>query len=207
MDQKLTEKQLHAFRFIKSCLVQKGKSPSVREVMKELHYGSPNSAAYVIESLINLGLLQRREDKRLQLTQDFEREVINERTVPVPLVGSVSCGTPVLAKENINAIIPVSEKLAKPPHRYFLLRAQGDSMNLTGIDDGDLVLIKQQQVANNGDVVVALIDDEATIKKFYTKKGMVILKPNSTNAVHQPIILTKDLQVQGVVVSSFPNID
>lgn len=200
--EKLNEKQLRAFRFIRNCLVHAGKSPSVRDVMKELEYSSPNSAVFVIESLIKIGLLQRRKDKKLQLARDLILDQKDERTVEVPLVGLVPCGTAVMSEENIEARIPVSEKLARPPHKYFLLRASGDSMDLAGINDGDLVLVRQQPTAENGENVVALIDGESTIKEFRRERDVVLLKPMSTKSEHKTIIVTSDFLVQGVVVAS-----
>ena len=107
-------------------------------------------------------------------------------------------------EENVEAEIPISVKLIKPNQKYFLLRASGDSMNEAGINDGDLVLIKQQQTANNKDLVVALIDDEATIKELNKSDNMIVLKPKSNNNIHQPIILTSDFRVQGVVETVIP---
>ena len=121
------------------------------------------------------------------------------QTVKVPLLGEVACGTPIFAEENIEAFIPVSDKLIKSSYRYFILRASGDSMDDAGINDGDLVLIRQQQIAKNGDKVVALIDDEATIKEFQNNGNMIVLKPRSKNSKHQPIVLTTDFRIQGVV--------
>ncbi|MCX8094522.1 MAG: transcriptional repressor LexA [Candidatus Goldbacteria bacterium] len=129
-----------------------------------------------------------------------------EQTVQVPVVGKASCGKPILAEENIESTIPVSTKIARPPYKYFFLRAKGDSMNLAGINDGDLVLVRQQQTAQNKDIVVALIDDEATIKEYNIMDDKVILKPKSDNPVHKPIIVTRDLKIQGIVVSTISNI-
>ncbi|MBU4348190.1 repressor LexA, partial [Patescibacteria group bacterium] len=95
---------------------------------------------------------------------------------------------------------------AKPPYKYFMLRAVGDSMNKARINDGDLVLVRQQMTANNGDIVVALIDDEATIKKLRLHKDHVILEPDSTNSEHCPIVLERDFRIQGIVVRSMPGI-
>lgn len=96
--------------------------------------------------------------------------------------------------------------MAKPGNTYFLLRAIGTSMNKAGINDGDLLLVKQQPAAENGDKVVALINNDATVKRFYLdhEKGIVILKPDSTYKKHQPIILSDDFIVQGVVVAVLP---
>lgn len=123
----------------------------------------------------------------------------SEITKKVPLLGTVTCGSPIFAEENVEAQISVSVKLIKPNNKYFLLRASGDSMNDTGINDGDLVLIRQQQTAQNGDTVVALIDDEATIKEFHHNGNVIVLKPRSKSNKYQPIILTSDFRIQGVV--------
>nr|WP_291869587.1 transcriptional repressor LexA [Maribacter sp.] len=120
-------------------------------------------------------------------------------TVEIPLVGSVSCGLPIFAEENIEAQIPVSTKLIRKSNNYFLLRAFGDSMNKKGINGGDLLLIKQQQVAENKDLVLALVDDDATVKEFIDNGDTIVLKPHSTNPKHQPIILTNDFRIQGIV--------
>jgi len=199
--EKLSEKQSQAYKYIRNSLIHEGKSPSVRDVMKELGYNSPNSAALVIESLIEFGLLRRRKDKKLQLARDLQLEMVGVRTREIPLVGSVPCGAPVLSDENIEGMIPVSEDLARPPHTYFLLRAKGDSMNNAGINEGDLVLVRQQPTASNGDFVVALVNGEATIKEFLRERNVIVLKPKSTNLEHKPIIVTNDLLVQGVVVT------
>ncbi|WP_246073371.1 transcriptional repressor LexA [Formosa sediminum] len=120
-------------------------------------------------------------------------------TVNIPLIGAVACGLPTFAEEHIEAQIPIATQLVKNPSDYFLLRATGDSMNTKGIDSGDLLLIKRQQTAETGDLVLALIDDEATVKEFRHNGSTIVLKPHSTNTKHQPIILTTDFKIQGVV--------
>ena len=136
--------------------------------------------------------------------EDFDTSTESNDTVKIPLLGEVACGIPILAVENVRAEIPVSKKILKPNSQYFLLRASGDSMDLAGINDGDLVLLKQQQTARNGDLVLALIDDEATLKEFNHNGNMVVLKPKSKNPKHQPIILTSDFKVQGIVEQIIP---
>jgi len=120
-------------------------------------------------------------------------------TINIPLIGSVACGLPVFAEEHVEAQIPISTKLVKTPSDYFLLRATGDSMNMKGIDSGDLLLIKRQHTAETGNLVLALIDNEATVKEFKHNGSTIVLKPHSSNLKHQPIILTSDFKVQGVV--------
>lgn len=202
MDKILNSKQLEAMRHIRNFLVHHGRSPSVRELMVAMKYNSPSSAAAVLEVLIKYRFIRRRPDNSLQLLNDPERTVNNPRTVKIPLVGTVACGSPILAEENIEAMIPISESFVKPGHRYFLLRVKGDSMNATGINDGDLVLVRQQPIAENGEIVVALIDDSATVKEFHCSKDAVILKPRSKNKEYQPIILTENFQIQGVVIKT-----
>lgn len=199
-------KDREAVRHIRNWLVHQGRSPSVRELMKLLKYSSPRSAALVLERLTRAGVVKRRADGSLQLLKDLDSPVTNQQTVDIPLVGSVACGIPIFAEENIEAMIPVSKDLARPGDRYFFLRAIGDSMNLAGIEDRDLVLVRQEVTAKNGDFVVALIDDDATIKEFNHVGNAVVLKPKSRNKKHQPIILTENFQIQGVVVRTIKNI-
>lgn len=170
--------------------------------MSSLKYKSPRSAALIIDRLIERGVLRRRSDGELQFIQTKLNRMGGVQTVDVPLVGSVPCGAPVLAEENMEALFKISTDLARPPHRYFLLRAEGDSMNKRGIKDGDFILVRQQTTAQNGEVVVALIDGEATIKEFRKLSDVVILQPRSTNPANKPIVLESNLAIQGVVVKT-----
>ena len=119
-------------------------------------------------------------------------------TIDIPLVGDVACGQPIFATENIDGYFPVSTQIAKPAYKYFFLRAKGDSMNNADIkiDDGDLVLIQEQHTAKDKDIVVALIDDSATIKELRIFDDYVALVPHSTNTKHRPYILHDDFMVQ-----------
>ena len=195
--------ELKAIRQIQNSLMQRGKIPSVRELMVSLGYRSPRSAAVIYESLAKKRVLRRKRNGNFQFINGVD-DSQRAQTVDVPLIGRAACGIPILAEENIEAMIPVSTKLAKPPHKYFLLKAKGDSMDQKGITDGDLVLVRQQSTAKDGDTVVALIDDEATIKEFRIGGETFVLRPRSKNKDHQPIVLTKDFQVQGVVVTTIP---
>ena len=205
-NQLLSDKELEAIRQIRNSLMHRGRMPSVREMMTSLGYRSPRSASVLMKKLMSKRILRRKPNGSYQLVDNLHDDTMRAQTVDIPLVGTVACGTPVLAEENIEGMIPVSTKLAKSPHRYFLLKAEGDSMNEKGINDGDLVLVRQQLTAHNGDMIVALVDDEATIKEFYRLGDIIILKPKSTNKQHKPIVLTKDFQIQGVVVTAIPNV-
>ena len=209
MQNSVSNKELAALRAIRDFLMKSGRMPSVRELMKELDYKSPRSAAVILQTLIDKNILNKKEDGSIQFMQyEFdEDETASEQTVKIPLLGTIACGLPILAEENIEAMIAVSTKLAKPSDKYFLLQAKGDSMNQKGINDGDLVLVKQQESAENSDIVVALIDDEATIKELRVNDDNVLLLPRSSNKAHTPIILSRNFIVQGVVVSTIPKIE
>ena len=151
----------------------------------------------ILYEIANLLHVEARE--LLDMNQHVSMQSNAYTTVDIPLIGSVSCGLPILAEEHIEASIPISTDLVKKGSNYFLLKASGDSMNKKGISDGDLLLIKQQQAASHGDLVLALLDDEATVKEFLKNADTIILKPHSTNPKHQPIIMMDDFKIQGVV--------
>src|SRR6185295_2779226 len=144
----LSANEIRALRFIRNSLLH-SKSPSVRDIQKDLGYGSPRSAALIVEKLIKAGCIERKNDGCLRLLRELAETNSHARTTLIPLVGTAACGTPLLADENIEAMIPVSTELARPGHRYFLLRAKGDSMDQAGIADGNLVLVRQQSTAES----------------------------------------------------------
>lgn len=201
----LTIKELEAIRQIRNCLVHRGRVPSIRELMVKLGYKSPRSAQDIIEKLKKKGYLKRKKSGTVQLIKDPDLGSTHAQTLDIPLIGTVACGSPILAEENIEAMIPVSTTLLKNPAKFFILRAVGDSMDLAGIEDGNLVLVRQQETAEDGDEVVALIDDSATIKEFHKTNEVIILKPKSSNPTHKPIILAEDFRIQGVVTNVIPN--
>jgi len=198
----LDKRHPEAIRHIRNFLMHQGKFPSIRQLMKAMDYESPRSAALILDDLINEGVVKRRPHGNLQLIENSSESKSNARTIDVPLIGTVTCGVPIIAEENIEAMIPVSTSLAKPGKKHFLLKAKGDSMTEAGINDGDIVLVRQQSTANDGEKVVALIDDEATVKEFHRSGNTVILKPRSRNKSYKPIILSHDFQIQGIVVTT-----
>jgi repressor LexA len=201
---KLNEKDKKAYNLIRNKLIHEGRKPTLREINKVTGGKSPRSASLVLDRLIKIGLLKRYGDN-IRLAEDPMINPASNSTVNVPLVGSISCGLPILAQENIETYIPVSITLAKKGSSYFLLRAVGDSMNQAGVNDGDILLIRQQSTAEIGQKVVALVNDEATVKIFERKGNTVILRPKSTNRIHKPIILTEDCLIQGIVLSILPS--
>jgi repressor LexA len=207
MKMPLEKKEIDALRALRNYFMHNGRFPTIRELQKSLGYKSTRSAYLLLNKLIQKGAVKKKADGNLQLITTEKDESYHAQTVDIPLVGVVSCGIPILAQENIEAMIPVSIKLARPSFRYFLLRASGDSMNEAGINNGDTVLVRQQATAENGDIVVALIDDSATIKQYYFTGDTILLKPKSDNPVHRPIVLTSDFMIQGIVVTTIPNLD
>jgi len=204
MSNRISLKAREALRHIRNTVMHVGKVPSVRELMNAMKYKSPRSALLLLQELEDSGYLQKRIDGGYQMIKDLD-SVEAVRTVSIPLVGSVACGIPLLAEENVEAMIPVATSLARPGSKYFLLRAKGNSMDQADIHEGDLLLIKQQPVVDHeGQIVVALIDDEATIKEFHRKGTVIMLVPRSSNPIHKPIIVAGGLQIQGVLETIIP---
>ncbi|MBL7073360.1 MAG: repressor LexA [Candidatus Omnitrophica bacterium] len=202
----LSDKEKAAIKEIRNSMINFGRCPSLRYLMKTLGYRSPRSASLLVNKLIFKGILRRNASGSLQIIKDFENKG-NMQTIDVPLLGTAPCGMPIFVEENIQAKFPVSTKLARPPHKYYLVRAKGDSMNKKGITDGNIILVRKQSTAENGDMIVALVDNEVTIKEFSISPHAVVLKPRSTNKEHKPIIAVNDFQVQGVVVTVIPNLE
>lgn len=204
--EKLQPKEFKALFFIRNVLTYEQKFPSFRAIKEHLGFKSPRSAYVLVDRLIKKGYLEKTPRGNFKLLKDIDGKVQTERTVKIPLVGTAPCGLPLLAEENIEEMIPISQRLARPGARYFLLHAVGDSMNQVGIQDGDLALVRQQPVANEGERIVAVIDDSATIKEFHRKGGKIILMPRSSNPVHQSIIVPEEnFIIQGVVIDTIPN--
>lgn len=197
----LSDKDKKAFGLIRSRIAHYGERPTLREINKVTGGKSPRSASLVIDRLIKAGLLKK-IGKELVLIGVPSNSSIS--TVDIPLVGAVPCGAPMLAEQNIQTRIPVSTALVKKGSVHFLLRAIGDSMNRAGINSGDLLLVCQQSTAEDGDRVVALINNEATVKEFQRAEGAVVLRPKSSNEKHKPIIVTDNCMIQGVVVAVLP---
>jgi repressor LexA len=194
----LSEPEIETLRQIRNKTMQFGKSPSIRMLMRALGFKSPHAVSYILNKLAEKHFVKR-DRKGLHVIANFEGDESRISTVDVPFVGNVACGSPILAEQNIVDEYPVSLDLAKPPHKYFILKAKGDSMNKKGINSGDLILVRQQQTAKNGDLVVALINDEATIKEFRALEDTIALVPHSTNPKHKPIIIQDNFIIQGVV--------
>jgi len=197
----LTYKQKVVLSTVQDLIKKLGKSPTLEEIRQALGYASISSVQRHVDALKKKGYLINEKNQNRSLELPASEPVVN-----IPLVGNVSCGTPLYAEENIEAYIPYKTTTIKAnPHDYFFLRAVGDSMNKTNIngktiDDGDFVLVNQTNSADYGKRIVALIGDEATIKKFERDNSHIVLEPESTNPANKKIILFDDFLIQGVVV-------
>ena len=198
--EQLSEKQQQILEFIKSRILDKGYPPAVREICKAVKLRSTSSVHSHLETLERKGYIRRDPTKPRAieiLDDDFNRsrrEIIN-----IPIVGTVTAGEPILAVENIEEYFPMS-----PEHisnkNTFMLHVRGKSMVNAGILDGDMVLVEQQPTAENGDIVVAMIDDSATVKKFYKEDGHYRLQPENDSM--EPII-TDEVSIIGKVVGLY----
>jgi len=203
----LSESDKKVYTLIRNRLVHGLDAPTLREINEVTERSSPRSAVLSLERLEKAGLI-RRAGRRIRLTSPSLESNSSVSTVEVPLVGGIAAGAPMLAEENVEAIISVSTALARPGSTYFLLRVVGTSMNQArvsgvSIDDGSIVLVRQQGSADDGQIVVALINDEATVKILERKNGVVILRPKSSDP-HTPIVLTDNCIIQGVVMGVLP---
>ena len=202
MNKNTRGKDISVLKFIRNTFINSGTGPSLREINEVTGGKSPRSASIILDRLEKDGFIKRQNGKIISIAFEKPNSV---STINIPLVGALPCGAPMLAEQNIETYIPVSTALAKKGSNYFLLRATGDSMNLAGINDKDILLIRQQETADNEEKVVALIDEEATVKILEKKDGVVILRPKSSNTSHKPIVLSNNCQIQGVVVAVLPS--
>ncbi len=208
MKKKINEKQQMILDFVNKQVKEKGYPPSVREICSAVGFKSTSTVHGYLEKLEEEGLIQKDPTKPRALKVLSKNSSIpkkNENIYPrrelvdVPIVGKVTAGQPILAVENIEDTFPIPVEYVQNS-TAFMLKVQGDSMIESGILDKDLVLVKQQSTAVNGDIVVALIEDEATVKTFYKEKDHIRLQPQ--NQYMSPIIV-KDVSILGKVVGVF----
>lgn len=209
MTGKVTKRQQAVLDCIEDCIREKGYGPTVREVCQSLGLSSPSTVHVHLKALEQKGLIKRDplKSRSIALTYPLEdaSSIANavqpsfSKIVNVPLVGNVAAGSPILAEENITDTVTLPTDIVGDSPS-FLLSVRGESMIEAGINDGDYVVVKEQPVANNGDIVVALIDDGATVKRFYRESDHIRLQPE--NSSMDPIITT-DCSIAGKVVAVF----
>ena len=197
---KITEKQSQILEYIKSEILNKGYPPSVRDICQAVNLKSTSSVHSHLETLEKNGYIRRDPTKprTIEIIDDnfnlVRREVVN-----VPMVGTVAAGQPILAIENIDNYFPIPSEYM-PNEETFMLKVKGESMINAGILDGDNILVKRQNTAKNGDMVVALVEDSATVKTFYKENGHIRLQPENDDM--DPIIVP-DCEIIGKVFGVF----
>ncbi len=209
MSEKVTKRQQAVLDCIEECIREKGYGPTVREVCQSLGLSSPSTVHVHLKALEDKGMIKRDPLKSRSIALNYPLQEPEElsnvlqptfgKIVNVPLVGNVAAGSPILAEENITDTISLPTDIVGDAPS-FLLSVRGESMIEAGINDGDYVVVKEQPVANNGDIVVAIIDDGATVKRFYKESDHIRLQPE--NASMEPII-TRDCSIAGKVVAVF----
>ena len=197
---KISKKQLEILEYIKSQILERGFPPAVREICEAVNLKSTSSVHSHLETLEKNGYIRRDPTKprAIEILDDSfnltRREMVN-----VPIVGQVAAGEPILAQENIENYFPIPTEFM-PNNQTFLLKVKGESMINAGILDGDMVLVEQASTASNGDMVVALIEDGATVKTFYKKEGIFRLQPENDSM--DPIIVS-EVTILGKVIGVF----
>lgn len=194
---KISKKQQEILEYIKNQILQRGFPPAVREICEAVNLKSTSSVHSHLETLEKNGYIRRDPTKprAIEILDDTfnltRREMVN-----VPIIGQVAAGQPILAEENIEDYFPFpAERM--PNKQTFLLKVKGESMINAGILDGDYVLVEQDATASNGDMVVALVEDSATVKTFYKEEGVFRLQPE--NDFMDPIIV-KEVFILGKVI-------
>jgi len=189
----LTERQGEILKFIILNKEKFGYPPSIPEIQRKFSFKSPNAVQDHLEALERKGYISRHAHKARGieiLVHTASNENNRNNALQIPIVGEISAGRPILAQENIEGTIVIDKSIIKNSNGNFALRVKGNSMINAGILDGDYVIVSQQPDAEQGDIIVALIEDEATIKRFYKEKNRIRLQPE--NDTMEPIIIKTD---------------
>ena len=198
---KITAKQKEILTFIKDQILEKGYPPAVREICEAVHLKSTSSVHSHLETLEKNGYIRRDPTKpRAIEICDESFQVVRAEMTSLPVVGNVAAGQPILAEENIESYFPVPAEFVPNGDPSFILKVRGDSMMNAGIYNGDNIFVQSCSNARNGDIVVALIDDSATVKTFYREKGHIRLQPENDSM--EPIIVD-DCRILGNVFGVF----
>jgi len=194
----LTEKQEAVLKFIELYQMNHGASPTIREIKEHFDVKSDNSILKHLKALQEKGYIEKDDTPRGIKLLESVRDKLQSQGIKVPLLGHIPAGGPVLSEEYIEDMIEISEDIAPTPEDCFMLRVHGQSMIDVGIFEGDIVIINPKKPHRSGDIVVALVDNENTLKRYMNEQGKIYLK--AENAEYENIYPEHDLQIQGVVI-------
>ena len=183
----LTPRQKRIYDFLSCSIRDKGYAPSIPEIGQRFKITSTRGVFDHLKALERKGYIKRVGKRAIEIISESGRSALPEAK-EIPIIGRIRAGAPVLAEENIVGFLPVATEIARG-EETFALKVRGDSMIEDGILDGDLVIMRRQDTANNGDIVCALIANEATLKRFYRKGNDITLKPANKN--YDPIVVSK----------------
>lgn len=203
MMQELTQKQQEVLDFIRNSIERNGYPPAIREICVVVKLKSTSSVHKYIEDLVKFGYLRKSATKKRALELIREETVEEKKTYDVPVFGNVAAGLPIFADDNILDTFPLPMDFARKGE-LFILKVQGESMIEAGIFDGDSIIVRKQEVAEDGDIVVALIDDSATVKRLSHQCGRIYLLPE--NSTMEPIIVD-EVSILGKVIGLFRNFE
>lgn len=196
----ITAKQQEILEYIKEEILKKGYPPAVREICEAVHLKSTSSVHSHLETLEKNGYIRRDPTKpRAIEICDDSFQMVRKEMVSLPVVGTVAAGQPILAQQNIDNYFPIPAEFV-PDGESFVLKVKGDSMINAGIFDGDQIFVKCCNTAQNGDIIVALVDDSATVKTFYKESDHIRLQPENDSM--EPIIV-QDCTILGKVFGVF----
>ena len=198
---KISTKQREILEYIKSEILSRGYPPAVREICEAVNLKSTSSVHSHVETLEKNGFIRRDPTKpRAIEICDDNFQMVRTEMASLPVIGTVAAGTPILAEENIDSYFPVPADIVPNGEPSFVLKVKGDSMINVGIFNGDQIFVQQCNTAKNGDTIVALIDDSATVKTFYKEKDHIRLQPENDDM--DPIIVD-DCEIMGKVFGVF----
>ena len=199
---KISDKQQQILDFMKDEILSKGYPPSVREICEAVHLKSTSSVHSHLETLEKYGYIRRDPTKpRAIEIVDDGFQMVRRETSSIPIIGTVAAGQPIFAQQNIEGYFPIpADFIPSGTGDTFVLKVKGESMINVGIFDGDQIFVQQCNNVRNGDIVVALVDDSATVKTFYKENGHIRLQPE--NDTMEPIIV-QDCKILGKVFGGF----
>lgn len=200
----LTVRQELVFDYIKKYCNEHPYPPTVREIQRFLKVKSTSTVHYALSGLINAGFISKNGGK-MRTIELVDKIGFGSEVLMAPVIGSIAAGEPILAEQNITDYYPLPASVATSSNSVFILKVKGESMINVGILNGDFVIVEQRDTADNGEIVAVLLDDSATVKRFFKEEDHIRLQPE--NDAMQPIIVKEEIRILGKVVGLFRSIN